>query len=807
MGRKNKLRLLMAAGVGLGLLLVGSTAIALWRSSTGGGVAEQSLDASLEDALENANASATAALALQSPEERRPALEAIAEGKSPRTQSSEASTPKVTKRDRLQARYLLASDLLAQGDAEAALANLEKLEQTYPVLAPYVLVQRAKAYAQQGDTQAAEETWQTLLKRHGDHPAAAEALYALGNTAEGDASAGSTSAGNTPSGQAAAGQASLNSVRDSAQAGSAEANSAQTDSKPPDPAYLQQAIQDFPAHPRTVAWVQASLAKNPAQPEKLLLLTRHARYLPESEAILDRLAQDYADRLQPEDWEAIAFGYWEMQRYGSAGQAYAKAPQTSLTLYRAARGAHLDDRRDTAISRYQALNRLFPEAEETAQGLLHLSKLVKLEDSLPYTDRIIQAFPDRAAEALQVRAEVLGSLDSPESARQARESILKQYGDSDTAAELRWSQAQQAAQAGDLVTAWQWATEVVKQNPKNEYAPAAAFWVGRWADQLGRAEEAKTALEYVLKQYPESYYAWRSATILGWDVGDFTTARYKQPALAPNVARSPLPAGSEALQALYQLGQDEDAWALWQVEYDHPVRPTVAQQMTDGLLRLGIGDNLEGIFMLSSLDWRAESTDEFSDADARRSLAYWRGLYPFPFRPLIETWSAEHKLNPFLVTALIRQESRFETDIQSSAEAKGLMQVIPPTAEWVANQIGLSDYQLTNPEDNIRLGTWYLNYTHEEYDDNSLYAVASYNAGPGSVADWITRFDTSDPDRFITQIPFSETKGYVQSVFENYWNYLRLYNVDVIKGLSAYSAEHSAVVDNLTWLDPPTDRQ
>lgn len=750
MGLKNQRRLLVVAGVGLGLLLVGASSVRVWRSGAGagmgdGGDAQASLNADLSDALETANDSPVTALAVQPKAERRQALEAIAAGKA----------KEITQRDRHEARYVLASDLLAQNAAEEALVHLKGLERDYPVLAPYVLVQQARAYIQLGDTQTAQKTWQTLLKRYSDSPAAAEALYALGNAAAAEAS------------------------------------------------YWQRAIEAFPAHPRTVAWVQATLSESPDQPELLLLLARHARYLPESEAILDRLTEEFADRLQPEDWADVGFGYWEMQRYGSAGNAYAKAPKTALNLYRAGRGAHLDDRRTDAIGRYQALGQAFPEAEETAQGLLHLAKLVKSEEALPYTDRVVQTFPDRAAEALLLRAEILGSLDSPESAQQARQSILRQHGNSDTAAELRWRWAQQSAEGSDLVTAWRWATELVKQNPENEFAPAAAFWVGRWASQLGESQESAAAFEYVLRTYPESYYAWRSATSLGWDVGDFSTARYKQPDLAPEIARSPLPAGSKTLQALYQLGQDKDAWALWQVEYDYPVRPTVAQQMTDGLLRLGVGDNLEGIFMLSSLDWRAESTDEFGEADARGSLAYWRGLYPFPFRPLIQTWSIEHRLNPFLVTALIRQESRFETEIQSSADAQGLMQIIPPTAEWVADQLGLSNYQLANPDDNIRLGTWYLNYTHQEYGDNSLYAVASYNAGPGNVADWITRFDTADPDRFINRIPFSETKGYVQSVFENYWNYLRLYNPAVIKGLSSYSEAHTDAVDDLQWLDAP----
>jgi soluble lytic murein transglycosylase len=146
-----------------------------------------------------------------------------------------------------------------------------------------------------------------------------------------------------------------------------------------------------------------------------------------------------------------------------------------------------------------------------------------------------------------------------------------------------------------------------------------------------------------------------------------------------------------------------------------------------------------------------------------------------PYKDLIVKWSEERNLNPFLVTALMRQESRFMPLIQSSAGATGLMQVMPATAEWIAPQIGLENYSLTDPEDSINLGTWYLDYTHRTYNNNSLLAIASYNAGPGNINNWLERFDLNDFDEFVENIPFAETKGYVETVFGNYWNYVNLY--------------------------------
>ncbi len=113
------------------------------------------------------------------------------------------------------------------------------------------------------------------------------------------------------------------------------------------------------------------------------------------------------------------------------------------------------------------------------------------------------------------------------------------------------------------------------------------------------------------------------------------------------------------------------------------------------------------------------------------------------------------------------------------------MQVMPETAEWIQGKANIPSYNLENPNDNINLGTWYLNYTHEEYGDHSLYAVASYNAGPGNVADWIARGGYRDEDDFAAKIPFPETKNYIQTVFGGYWNYLRLYNPAIARQVEA----------------------
>jgi soluble lytic murein transglycosylase len=675
-----------------------------------------------------AEASSVLALALQDPAQRADLLADLAESRNP---------------DQHRARYLLAVDRINQGSGGQALPLLDQLEADYPLMAAQILVKRGQAQWAAGQSAAAIATWQQVMADHSDQPAAAAALYHLGRS---------------------------------------------------QPAAWDQLLAEFPTHPRSVEVAHKRLVETPDRPDAKTLLVLMARYGIEHPQVLpqlDRLVVDYGDQLTPEEWQSVGFAYWERQRYLAAGRAYRQAPPSPQTLYRAGRGLQIGGERAAAIAAYQRLMTAFPEAPETAEGMLKLSFLVEETVALGLLDQIVATFPDRAGEALAEKAALLDDLDSPEAAAQVRQQLFTTYGQSEAAADLRFRYARNAGQAGDWSGAIAWAEQIADQNPDSDVAPEALFWAGKWQLRAGQTAAAEAYFAQVLRDYPESYFAWRSAASLGWEVGDFQTVRNLQPAVALPAQRVPLPAGSDTVQELYQLGQDQDAWDAWQWEFTNRETPTVAEQFTDGVLRLGVGDNLDGIYMVSSLAWRDRPEDQAAYGEIQQHPAHDRTLYPFPFAEAIARWSAQRQLNPLLVTALIRQESRFETQIESVVGATGLMQVMPATADWIQGQTGITISSLDNPEDNLNLGTWYLDYTHQEYDNHSLYAVASYNAGPGNVADWIGRDNYRDVDEFVDRIPFPETKDYVKSVFGGYWNYLRLYNPAIAQRLARHQGEGS----------------
>jgi len=644
--------------------------------------------------------------------------------------------------ERNRARYLLSIDLLQQQKPQAALEWLKGLEVDYSLLAAHILRNRARAYEQLGDRAQAEATWQVLLQNHGENPVAVEALLALGQNA--------------------------------------------------------QAIARFPAHPRTVEVAQKQLKQTPKNLPLQLLIAHHGQHLPNYVNYLDQLVEAHSHSLKPEDWAAIAFGYWEKQAYAKAGNAYARSNPTPLHAYRIARGWQLGEK-EGARAAYQQMIQSFPESEETGLALLRLSRLADPPAAIAYLDQIISRFPEQAGEALADKANLLEKQGNGAAAHAVRKQLLGKYGQSAAAAEYRWSMAQKSAAAKDYKAAMNWAEAIVKQNSESEMASMAGYWLGKWAEQSRQERAARSAYEQVLRQHPDSYYAWRSATRLGWQVGDFNTVRELSPAVVRPPTRLELPAGSPLLQELFQLGQDQDAWELWQVEFTNPAQPSVAEQFTDGVLRIGVGDYLEGMFMLSFLSQREKPAEREEYRALKSQRTYWEFLYPFPYLEAIANWSQERRLNPLLVTALIRQESRFMPGIRSSAGAVGLMQVMPDTAAWIAKQISLPSYRLNYPDDNIKLGTWYLDYTHREYSNNSMLAVASYNAGSGAVANWVRRNPNMDVDEFIEAIPYKETRGYVKSVFGNYWNYLRIYNPEISRQVAQISDRHPP----MAWLQNP----
>ena len=167
------------------------------------------------------------------------------------------------------------------------------------------------------------------------------------------------------------------------------------------------------------------------------------------------------------------------------------------------------------------------------------------------------------------------------------------------------------------------------------------------------------------------------------------------------------------------------------------------------------------------------------DQKGKRSLARLRLEYPLAYWNEVEKLAAEVGLDPYLILAVAKQESTFRPNLTSSAGASGVMQLMPPTAKWLADVDPNIDKthvaNLESPVNSLRLGAFYLRRMLDRSNGNLVDTLASYNGGPGNRDKWRKRFPNHDLDAFVHAIPFEETKTYVQKVLGNYAAYRSLY--------------------------------
>lgn len=155
-----------------------------------------------------------------------------------------------------------------------------------------------------------------------------------------------------------------------------------------------------------------------------------------------------------------------------------------------------------------------------------------------------------------------------------------------------------------------------------------------------------------------------------------------------------------------------------------------------------------------------------------------KAIYPLRYEDTIRQASRENGLEPAFVAGVIHAESRFRPDAESHQEAYGLMQMLPETAEFVQQRSGIKG-DFREPRTNIRLGTWYLGYLDERYEGDERLMLAAYNSGEGTVDAWIS----DDGFDIAEDIPFEETRQYVERSLEARQRYEELYGEDLRRNM------------------------
>ena len=157
-------------------------------------------------------------------------------------------------------------------------------------------------------------------------------------------------------------------------------------------------------------------------------------------------------------------------------------------------------------------------------------------------------------------------------------------------------------------------------------------------------------------------------------------------------------------------------------------------------------------------------------------------LYPTPFRESLLKHTTSRNVDPRFVLSIARQESRFQTDAKSVAAARGMMQFIASTANEIAGQVKLNNFNqddLYNADTAILFGSQYLANLFQQFPNQPQAVAGSYNGGAANLARWIARSRANDADRYVPEIGFTQTKDYVYKVMANYWTYQRLYDAQL----------------------------
>ena len=157
-------------------------------------------------------------------------------------------------------------------------------------------------------------------------------------------------------------------------------------------------------------------------------------------------------------------------------------------------------------------------------------------------------------------------------------------------------------------------------------------------------------------------------------------------------------------------------------------------------------------------------------------------LYASPFRESLLKHAPCLNVDPRFVLSIARQETRFQPEAKSVAAARGLMQFIPATANDIAAELKLADFaqdDLYSADTAILFGSQYLSNLFKQFPDQPQAVAGAYNGGADNLARWIARSRSNDPDRYVPEIGFSQTKDYVYKVLTNYWTYQRLYDAQL----------------------------
>jgi soluble lytic murein transglycosylase len=325
--------------------------------------------------------------------------------------------------------------------------------------------------------------------------------------------------------------------------------------------------------------------------------------------------------------------------------------------------------------------------------------------------------------------------------------------------------------------------EHVQRYPQSDRASSALYFLGRIAESRSDWSASRAIYEAIDRWYPNYYYAVLARERLG----------QTSIAAAQGPSQASLFLAGLHLSAPKIDGFDSSAITKRRVDRAHLLLNAGLEDEAESELLYGakIDGQPQIIAMeLAELANRRDAPNQgiryikhYAPTYLSLPLAsappkFWELAFPIPYRHELEQYCESLSLDPYLVAALIRQESEFNPKAVSRANARGLTQVMPSTGRQLSRKLGLHGYttsKLFVPDTNLKIGTYYLKALSDQLDGKWEATLASYNAGKSRVVSWLSGSNFREPAEFVESIPFTETRVYVQSVLRNAEVYRRLY--------------------------------
>ena len=411
----------------------------------------------------------------------------------------------------------------------------------------------------------------------------------------------------------------------------------------------------------------------------------------------------------------------------------------------------------------------YPHSDAASGALFRLASVLWNRDRDAEALRAFAEFGARygnrahADEALYATGRIHERAGRREAAIRAFAELARRFPRSSVAAEAQWRIGWIQYMAGEWTAAANAYAQLAAKPLSSRLHNEAAYWQARALERAGHFGAAREIYREIIEREPADYYAMWAARRLGLasDPGPGEPAAAAPD--APNSGPAPITDSFRLTRwnelraaGVYRLAMDE----LAAIDREHPGDRPVARYL------LGAYQEVHGYAAALRLLRRLGEGVDLS-SDERERL-----LYPLAFWASVRREADANGVDPLLVEAVMRQESLFDPDARSPADARGLMQLLASTAEKLTAS---GSIDLTQPDLNIQLGTRYLHILLARFGSDTLKALAAYNGGEAAVEKWQQRFPDLDPDEFVENISYRETRDYVKRVVTNYRKYQQLY--------------------------------